>query len=51
MKIEQYDTVRLKDGRIGTAVEVFGDDEILVDGGCSPQDWDIISVTIKTLNL
>lgn len=49
MKIEQYDTVRLKDGRIGTAVEVFGDDEILVDVGSSPKDWETISVSLDEI--
>lgn len=49
MTIRQYDTVRLKDGRIGAAVEVLGDDEILVDVGSSPKDWDTISVTIDEI--
>lgn len=44
MKIKQYDTVRLKDGRIGCAVEVF-DGEILVDVGESPEDWETVSIT------
>lgn len=49
MTIRQYDTVKLKDGRIGAAVEVLGDDEILVDVGSSPKDWDTISVTIDEI--
>lgn len=41
--IKQYDSVLLKDGREGCAVEVF-DDEILVDVGSSSKDWETISV-------
>lgn len=38
--INQYDTVRLCDGREGTVVEVLGGGErFLVDVGTSPQDW------------
>lgn len=43
MDIKQYDSVLLKDGREGCVVEVF-DDEILVDVGSSPKDWNTISV-------
>jgi hypothetical protein len=49
LKIQQYDTVKLKDGQIGVAVEVFGEDEILVDVGSSPKDWDTISVTLEDI--
>lgn len=45
MDIKQYDSVLLKDGHEGCVVEVF-DDEILVDVGSSPKDWDTISVKI-----
>ena len=46
MMIKQYDEIRLKDGREGCAVEVFGDGtEVLVDVGSSPKDWDTIRVT------
>ncbi len=43
MDIKQYDSVLLKDGREGCIVEVF-DDDILVDVGSSPKDWETISV-------
>ncbi len=49
MEITQYAAVRLKDGREGVAVEVFGDDEILVDVGSSPEDWDTISVKMDDI--
>lgn len=45
LKIQQYDVILLKDGRKGTAVEVFGDNEAFaVDIGSSPKDWDNIFV-------
>ena len=46
MKMQQYDTVKLKDGRKGVIVEIFGDgEELLVDIGSSPADWKTISVS------
>jgi len=40
LKIKQYDRVQLKDGRIGTVVEVFGGGDVFaVDFGSSPKDW------------
>lgn len=49
MTIEQYDIVRLKDGRIGVVVEVFSEKDFLVDVGSSPADWDTINVTIEEI--
>lgn len=46
MTIKQYDTVRLKDGRVGAVVEIFDDQELLVDVGSSPEDWETISVAL-----
>lgn len=46
MKIEQYDSVRLKDGREGCVVEKFGESDFLVDIGSSPKDWDTIYVSL-----
>lgn len=44
-KIKQYDTVQLKDGRSGCAVEILGDQEVFeVDIGSSPRDWETITV-------
>ena len=46
MKVQQYDTVKLKDGREGAVVEILGDyEEFLVDVGDSPADWETISVS------
>ena len=49
MKIEQYCTVLLKDGREACIVEVFSDTEFLADVGSSPKDWDTISVTLDDI--
>lgn len=46
MKIEQYDTVLLKDGREAAIVEKFSDTDFLVDVGSGPEDWDTIDITI-----
>ena len=44
-KIEQYDVVLLKDGQIGTAVEIYGDQDLFdVDVGSSTKDWDNFTV-------
>lgn len=49
MKIEQYDTVILKDGREAVVVEKFDAQTFLVDVGDSPEDWDTIPVTIDEI--
>lgn len=49
MTIKQYDTVRLKDGRIGAVVEVFNNQELLIDIGSSPEDWETISVVLDEI--
>ena len=49
MTIKQYDTVRLKDGRVGAVVEVFSEKDFLVDVGSSPADWETIDVTIEEI--
>ena len=41
--MKQYDTVKLKDGRVGAIVEIL-DDECIVDVGSSPKDWETITV-------
>jgi hypothetical protein len=44
-EIKQYDIVRLKDGREGCVVEVYGNQEHFdVDVGLSPEDWETVSV-------
>lgn len=40
-KYQEFDAVRLKDGRIATIVEVAGTDYV-ADVGHSPRDWSII---------
>lgn len=40
---KQYDTVKLRDGREGTIVEILGPD-FIVDVGSSPEDWETIFV-------
>lgn len=49
MTIKQYDTIRLKDGRIGAVVEVFDGKDFLVDIGSSPADWETIDVTVEEI--
>jgi len=49
MTIKQYDTVRLKDGRVGAVVEVFDGKGFLVDVGSSPADWETIDVSIEEI--
>lgn len=49
MIIEQYDTVRLKDGRVGAVVEIFGGKDFLVDVGSSPKDWETIDATLDEI--
>jgi len=48
--IQKYDTAHLKDGRTGAVVEVFGDDEILIDVGSPPKDRETISVTSEEID-
>ena len=45
MKVRQYDTVLLKDGRIGSVVEALSDKDFLVDVGTSPNDWETVSLS------
>ena len=46
--MKQYDVVELKDGRIGTIVEIF-EDAREVDVGSSPEDWETITVDKKDI--
>ena len=45
----QYDVVRLKDGREAAIVEVFEDRAFYADVGSGPKDWDTIFVTIDDI--
>ena len=49
VKIKQYDTVLLKDGRKGTVVEKWSETDFEVDVGSSPADWETITVTINEI--
>ncbi|MCH5212259.1 MAG: hypothetical protein J1G06_04525 [Oscillospiraceae bacterium] len=49
MKIKQFDTVLLKDGREAAIVEVLDDKCFIADVGDSPEDWDTISITIDNI--
>lgn len=49
MKVEQYDTVLLKDGRRAAIVEKFSDIDFMADVGSSPADWETIDVTIDDI--
>lgn len=49
LKIEQYDTVLLKDGREGSVVEKFSETNFLVDVGTSEKDWDTIDIKLEAI--
>lgn len=49
MKIKQYDTVLLKDGREAAIVEEFENKAFIADVGSSPKDWETISITIDDI--
>ncbi|MBQ6163932.1 MAG: hypothetical protein IJK23_05610 [Clostridia bacterium] len=50
IKIEQYDTVLLKDGRRASIVEVLSPDYFIVDVGQSSQDWETIPISIEDID-
>lgn len=49
LKIDQYDTILLKDGRSGCVVEVWSDFDFGVDIGSSPADWETITITLEDI--
>lgn len=49
MKIEQYDTVLLKDGRRAVIVEVLSPDTFIADVGSSEKDWETIDIKKKDI--
>ena len=49
MKIDQYDSVILKDGRRAAVVEKWDESHFLVDVGSSPKDWETIDITIDDI--
>ena len=49
MQINQYDRVRLTDGRTATVVEVFGDNEWFIVDVDLDGDWETIGVWKKDI--
>ena len=49
MKVDLFDTVLLKDGRVASIIEVFSDRDFLADIGDSPANWKTIDVTIDDI--
>ena len=49
MQINQYDRVRLKDGRTATVVEVFGDNEYFIVDVDLGDDWETVDVWKKDI--
>ena len=49
MKIEEFDTVILKNGQSASIVEKLSEDTLIADIGDSPKDWDTITITINDI--
>ena len=49
MKIEEFDTVILKNGQSAAVVEKLSEDTFIADIGVSPKDWDTITITINEI--
>lgn len=49
MRIEQFDTVLLKDGRKADIMENFENKVFIADVGSSPKDWETIEITIDDI--
>ena len=49
MKIEEFDTVILKNGQSTAVVEKLSEDTFIADIGDSPKDWDTITITINEI--
>lgn len=49
MKVKQYDTVLLKDGRRASIVEAFEGKVFIADVGSSEKDWETIDVVIDDI--
>jgi hypothetical protein len=49
MKIEEFDTVILKNGQSAAIVEKLSEDTFIADIGDSPKDWDTITITINEI--
>ena len=49
LRVKQYDTVLLKDGREAAIVEACENKVFIADVGSSPKDWETISLTINDI--
>lgn len=49
MKIEEFDTVLLKDEQTAAIVDKLSEDTFIADIGDSPEDWDTITITIDEI--
>jgi hypothetical protein len=49
MQIQEFDNVKLKDGREAAIVEVYDSNHFLADIGDGPEDWDTIPITIDDI--
>ena len=49
MKVEEFDTVILKNGQSAAVVEKLSEDTFIADIGDSPKDWDSITITINEI--
>ena len=49
MKVEEFDTVILKNGQSAAVVEKLSEDTFIADIGDSPKDWDTITITINEI--
>ena len=49
MKIEEFDTVILKDGQTAAIVDKLSEDTFIADIRDSPEDWDTITITIDDI--
>lgn len=52
MEIRQYDRVRLKDGREGDVMEIYGDSEVfLITIGEDEYTWEDIDVKLEDIDV
>ncbi len=42
MKVKEFDTVLLKDGRKGSIMEIFPDGSLIIDVGNSSENWETL---------
>lgn len=49
MKIKEFDTILLKDGRQADIMEVLDEKTFIADVGSSPKDWETIDITIDDI--